>query len=178
MKYIILISLFTIGSYTCKGNPSATQDSLTLYIFLSDECVITQYYIPTINALYEQYGREIAFIAVFPNFSSKRDKIKAFYEMYGLKIPFKTDYYKHLCRKLGATITPEAILYNESNSEILYQGRIDNSYASIGKRRRVITSKDLEEVLALTKSKVDFKTIRNEAIGCFINFNDKISNQH
>ena len=148
----------------------------TLYLFLSDECVITQYYITTLNALVDEYGREVDMVAVFPNFSSKKKKIEAFYEKYKLNIPYKTDYYKKLSRSLGATVTPEAILLN-SDGEIIYQGRIDNSYVRIGKRRRVVTTSELSDAISALVKNEEIEVSRTEAIGCFINFNDQISSQ-
>lgn len=151
------------------------RDSVTLYIFLSDECVITHYYVPTLNELHDAYGDQVEMIAVFPNFSSKPKKIAAFYEKYGLNIPHRSDYYKKLSRKLGATITPEAVLYNHSSHKILYQGRIDNSYVRIGKRRRVTTAKELEDALSAWLAGKDIPVQKTEAVGCFINFMDKIA---
>lgn len=147
-----------------------------LYLFLSDECVITQYYIPTLNELATAYGDKVDMVAIFPNFSSKPDKIKAFYDKYQLTIPHKTDYYKTLSKALGATITPEAILVDGAGNT-LYQGRIDNSYVQIGKRRRVVTAHELEDALSAITNDKEILTAETEAIGCFINFNDTISSK-
>lgn len=173
IKSGLLLIFFILGLNT---HSLAQQDTSkpTLYLFLSDECVITQYYITTLNEIEKKYGQDVDMVAIFPNFSSKPKKIEAFYDKYKLSIPYKTDYYKKLSKSLGATITPEAILLDTSGT-IVYQGRIDNSYVRIGKRRRVVTSSELSDAIsALVKSK-EIEVPRTEAIGCFINFSDKIS---
>ena len=171
---IVLLSLLLgLGNYTWAQEETTKP---TLYLFLSDECVITQYYITALNALVDEYGGEVEMVAIFPNFSSKKKKIEAFYEKYKLNIPYKTDYYKKLSRSLGATVTPEAILLN-SNGEIIYQGRIDNSYVRIGKRRRVVTTSELSDAIYALVKNEEIEVSRTEAIGCFINFNDQISSR-
>jgi len=145
-----------------------------LYLFLSDECIITQYYITTLNTLVEEYGQEVDMVAIFPNFSSKPKKIEAFYQKYKLNIPYKTDYYKELSRSLGATVTPEAILL-DTKGKIVYQGRIDNGYVRIGKRRRVVTTHELSDAITALVKNEEIEVAKTEAIGCFINFSDKIS---
>ena len=108
-KNCIVILFLFLGLNTS----TYSQDDLSkpiLYVFLSDECIITQYYVPSLNDIWVQYGEDVDMVAIFPNFSSKTKKIQSFYDKYKLKIPHKTDYYKVLSKSLGATITPEAIL--------------------------------------------------------------------
>lgn len=169
----IVVLLLIVGVNSAVYSQNEEQKPI-LYLFLSDECIITQYYIPTLNELSAQYGEEVDMVAIFPNFSSKPKKIEAFYDKYQLAIPHKTDYYKKLSRSLGATITPEAILLDTSG-KIVYQGRIDNSYVQIGKRRRVVTTQELSDAIYSLVKNEEIEVTQTEAIGCFINFNDKIS---
>lgn len=163
-------------SWNAQAQSSKNTVKPILYLFLSDECIITQYYITTLNELSAEYGHEVDMIAIFPNFSSKPKKIEAFYEKYKLEIPHKTDYYKVLSRGLGATVTPEAILL-DTKGQIVYKGRIDNSYVSIGKRRRVVTTQELSDAIQALQKGKEIEVSQTEAIGCFINFNDKISSK-
>lgn len=174
-KSIVLVLLLVLGiNYNSFSQEQYAKP--TLYLFLSDECIITQYYINTLNSLVTEYGEDVDMLAIFPNFSSKPKKIEAFYKKYKLKIPHKTDYYKKLSRSLGATITPEAILL-DIDGNIVYQGRIDNSYVQIGKRRRVVTTQELADAISSLIKNEEIKVSRTEAIGCFINFKDKISSK-
>ena len=164
------------NGFSAKAQTSPITTKPILYLFLSDECIITQYYITTLNDISKRYSEEVDMVAIFPNFSSKPKKIEAFYAKYKLTIPHKTDYYKKLSRSLGATVTPEAILLN-TEGRIVYQGRIDNSYVAIGKRRRVVTTQELSDAIDRLLKGTEIAVNQTEAIGCFINFNDKLSNK-
>ena len=152
----------------------SSRDSLTLYIFLLDDCIICQSYTPKLNELYNGFGDGIPFIGVFPNFSSKQSKIDDFKSKYNIEFETKTDYWKTLTKKFGVTVTPEVVLYDNSRELILYRGRIDDEFVSLGRRRKVVTSNELENILldVSLHSKGPFPF--TEAIGCFINQNDPL----
>lgn len=176
MKYVfVLLICITTTTQVFSSSNAWSKDSLTVYLFLSDECVITQYYVPTINDLHAEFGAEFNFVAVFPNFSSKPKKISAFYHKYQLSVPHITDYYKSLSKAMDAQVTPEVVIYNHTTDTKLYQGKIDNSYAAIGKRRRVITSHELHDALRNIQDGKKINQTYTKAIGCFINFNDQLS---
>ena len=83
----------------------------------------------------------------------------------------KTDYFKTLTNKFGVEVTPTAVIFDHRNNEILYKGRIDDEFISIGKRKSVITNYDLKDALeALVLSKEYQKN--TQAVGCLINFGD------
>jgi thiol-disulfide isomerase/thioredoxin len=147
------------------------KDSYTVYIFMSEECPICRYYVHDINRLSNEYASEqINFIGVFPNFSSKKEKIEAFTKDYKLDIPTQTDYFKSLAKKLDAKLTPEVFVVNQ-DEKVLYRGRIDNAYVSLGNRRRVVTNHDLEKFL-LNLQKGDINYTQTESIGCYIHYSD------
>ncbi len=147
------------------------KDSYTVYIFLSEECPICRYYVHDINRLSEEYSSEqINFVGVFPNFSSKTDKIEAFTKDFKLNIPTQTDYFKSLAKQLDAKLTPEVFVVNQ-NEEVLYRGRIDNAYVSLGNRRRVVTNHDLDDFLRNLQSG-NVNHTQTESIGCYIHYSD------
>jgi len=126
-----------------------------------------------INELYEAFNSdEIEFIAYFPNLSSKPIKIEEFKEDFNINVPSKTDYFKSKALALNATVCPMVVVYDEINKSILYHGRIDDSFASIGKRRRVITNSDLRNALESIVANEEIRVPKTEAIGCFINFKE------
>jgi len=146
-----------------------------VYLFLSDECPICQYYTPTLNEIYDIYQSDsIQFIGIFPNFASKPKNIDSFIDKYKIKFPTKTDYFKSLTSKFSASVTPEVVVYDQQNQTKIYQGRIDNSYVNLGKRRRVVTEHELQKTLGLiVQGKI---TIQDpvKSIGCFINMSDHL----
>ena len=68
----------------------------------------------------------------------------------------------------GETKLPSKAKYNESKAKILYKGRIDDSYARVGKRRRVTTGTELNDVLEAIKNNQPILTNNTPAVGCFI----------
>lgn len=176
MNRLYILTFMLVMTVSCAAQDAEIESKPILYLFLSDECIITQYYVTTLNEISLAYRSDIDMVAIFPNFSSKPNKIEAFYKKYGLKITHRTDYYKSLSRSLGATVTPEAILLDSSGKKV-YQGRIDNSYVAIGKRRRVVSTRELADAIESILSEKKVATPRTEAIGCFINFSDEISSK-
>ncbi|MBK9565702.1 MAG: hypothetical protein WAT22_02420 [Saprospiraceae bacterium] len=152
-----------------------SRDSITVYMFLLDECRICQEISPEMNAIYEEYGDAFGFVGLFPNFSSKKKGIDAFKEKYNIKFKTKTDYFKTQATKLDATILPEVIVYNETTKEIIYRGAINDLFYSPGKRRQHITNHYLRDALDATL-KNQIPAIREtKPVGCFINFNDALN---
>lgn len=132
-------------------------------------------YTTELNRLHEEYGDEVTFVGYFPNFSSKPEKIEAFKEKYKIFFPLKTDYFKKMSSKYGATITPEVVVYNHTTNEKIYQGRIDNKFYKLGRRRKVVTKHELEDVLVRIRNKNTTPVEHTAPVGCYINYSDAIS---
>lgn len=168
MKLVSLIlclvsSLATLTSQTYS-------DSISVNFFLLDECRISQNISGEINHVSNQFSQEtFSYNYYFPNKSSTPEKIETFLKDYKLRSTYHIDYDKVKTEFYGATIAPEVVVYDEKNDKLLYRGRIDNSFDKVGSRRRVITSRDLRDVLAAIVSQQEIETKETQAIGCFIN---------
>ncbi|MEL6988150.1 MAG: hypothetical protein AAGK97_09995, partial [Bacteroidota bacterium] len=117
-------------------------------------------------------SEQIEFIGLFPNFVSKPKNIAHFKKEYKIPFELKTDYYKSKSTQFGVTVTPEVVVYNETTDEVLYKGRIDNTYFKIGKQRSVTTEHELKDALTSIKEGKEILIKETEAVGCFINFNE------
>ncbi len=175
-KTLLLALILVFASLTTiqlKGSPGYdSKDSISVYIFLHESCIISQYYTLPLREMHQQYGNDhIQFIGLFPNFSSKPEKMQAFKETYNVPFELKTDYYHTKKELFGATVTPEVVVYNESKGEIIYKGRIDDAYARVGKRKRVTTTSELKDVLEAISNNQPVTVTNTQAIGCFINKN-------
>lgn len=174
----ICFILFTING--CKSKRvvqnSITTNTIEVYFFLLDDCVICQAYSSKIRRLHEKYGNDFDMTAIFPNFSSKPKQIEQFLKEYNIPLPYKTDYYKLLTRKYEVSVTPEIVVYDQQNEKVLYKGRIDNQFVDIGKRRQVVTTNELEETLLAIKQGKDDYLRSSTAVGCIINMNEMEQN--
>jgi len=181
-KKLILLTALVVGSFYVgmSSTPLITSnlpsdaaapnpDSVTVYLFFRIDCKICEYYTKDLEKLYDQYKKDkINFVAVFPNFMDKPKAIERYREKFGLSFGAKTDYYKKLTKKFKATVTPEVVVYNESNETVLYQGRIDNTYYRLGRKRGVTTSSELATVLENHKNRETIEVAFTKAVGCFI----------
>jgi hypothetical protein len=153
----------------------AQSSTYSLYIFLLDDCKISQSYTIKINQLHAQYGEQINFIGIFPNRASSLEDIEAYKEKYNHQFPMETDYEKVKALQFGVTITPEVVLIVNETQEILYQGRIDDEFVRVGKRRAFATTQDLENAIQSVLNNQPVAVNKTEAIGCFINFFDNFN---
>jgi len=176
MNIILFFSaLFSLCNSGTTINEVQNEPNITVYFFLLDDCKICRDYAPELGDLYDKYNTpEIEFVGVFPNFSSKPENIDEFKEEYDIPFELKTDYFKKLSKKFDAKLLPEVFVYDHLKKEVLYSGRIDDRYVSIGKRRQIIKSFDLENALDNINAQKDILVKRTEPIGCFINYNDNL----
>ena len=70
--------------------------------------------------------------------------------------------------RFGAKVTPEVVVFDKTNQQILYQGRIDNTYFRVGKRRAITTRTELDEVLQAIQADEKPAVENTTAVGCFI----------
>jgi hypothetical protein len=167
MKIIttLLLLLATVAVGDKKPLPIAT-----VHVFLKEECPIARYHTKTLSQLQERYAKEgIAFRGYVSSSKATKQSVAAFKAKFKIPFAIEPDASLSKAHHLRAKVTPEVVV-RDRDSKTLYRGRIDNTYADFGKRRRVTTSHDLRDVLeALAKGEaVEPKS--TEAIGCFIPF--------
>jgi hypothetical protein len=147
---------------------------LDVYVFVLEECLITQDYMPKIKELALNHRDVANFTLVFPHLVSSDSTIATFLQKYQVNLPVIKDRDKKLTFKYGITVTPEVVIVS-SKGDLMYRGRIDDQFYAIGRRRRVLSSDDLNDILNLphkTIVKYEFTT----SIGCLINLNEKDGN--
>ncbi len=157
-----------IASVLFLSAGAATCAPYKVYVFLSETCPISRYYTLALKDLHAKYASDkLEFIGVFPNPLSTSHTIAAFKEKFSLPFPCIQDFDHTWVNRLRATITPEVVVVNPANSAV-YRGRIDNAFARIGKRRRIITEQDLAAVLNILGEEKSPSFRQTQAIGCFI----------
>jgi peroxiredoxin len=139
---VVLLLLCSVYGYTQKTSPS-----YTVYIFLSENCSLSQNYVEKLNALYKKYNSEtIVFNGIFSNYFSNKKTIEVFKDKYEIQFPVAKDKEGRLRERFGATVTPEVFVTNQ-NQIVIYSGRIDDSFYDIGKKRNEVTANDLDDIL-------------------------------
>src|SRR5215475_9902242 len=140
----------------------------TVLLFVSTDCPISNRYAPDIRKLHDTYGKDgVAFWLVYPNpadgVADIRDHIKSFaFPGTALRDP------KHdLVKVVGATITPEAAVY-DGKGTLTYRGRIDDRYSAIGIEKAQATRHDLQDAVAATLAGKPVTQKLTQAVGCYI----------
>lgn len=171
MKQILLYCCLCFFSFQHTQAQSVDFQGKTIYIFLLEDCVISQHYAPILNELYQEYASDsIQFVGIFPNRISSPKTIETFKATYAIPFELKYEHYQQTARKLAATVTPEVVVYDEKEESVLYKGRIDDQFVRVGRRRQVRRSFELEEVLEAIQNRKKIETEMTASIGCFIKY--------
>ena len=177
MLTAFLISLLCVyqspdADAKCFGWKENNHDSLTVYVFLLDECLISQYFTPELTRLHVTYKKEgVGFIGLFPNSISSAERIRDFATDYHISFPMEGDYDYKWTKKFKITVTPEVAVWDHDTERLIYRGRIDDSYVRVGKRKLHPQHHDLEAIIeSWIDGSVPEQLTETQAIGCFINF--------
>ena len=148
------------------ATPAGTK--ATVFLFVSVECPISNRYAPAVRRLHEKYAAQgIQFSLVYPNPVEPVAAIRRHLTDYSYPMRALRDPQHELVKIAGATITPEAAVF-DPRGWLLYHGRIDDRYVSLGLERPVATRHDLDEVLTDIVSGRTPRQSVTQAVGCFI----------
>ena len=140
----------------------------TVLLFVSTDCPLSNRYAPDVRQLHDSYARDgVVFWLVYPNpadaVSDIRDHMKAF----ALPGTALRDVRHDLAKRVGATITPEAAVY-DARGRLTYRGRIDDRYSAVGIERATATRHDLSDAIATTIAGKPVAPRFTQAVGCYI----------
>lgn len=149
--------------------PVHVQPQPSVLIFVSTECPVSNRYAPEIQRLYRDFGaRGIRFQLVYPNPADTPAAIQKHLQEYGYPSSIAVPDPTHaLVKSAGATITPEAAVFDGEN-RLTYRGRIDDRFVELARERPAATTHDLRDALAAVLAGRPPDRPRTQAIGCFI----------
>ena len=146
--------------------PAGTKAIVFLYV--SVECPISNRYAPEIRRLHDTFAaRGLVFRIVYPNPAESPAMIRAHLKDYSLPAVALRDPKQELAKFTGATITPEAAVY-DAQGKRLYLGRIDDRYVNLGLQRPAATEHDLEDALVNMLAGRAVRHATAPAVGCYI----------
>jgi peroxiredoxin len=136
--------------------------------FIWSECPASNGYAPELARLFKDYAdKGVKFYGVHsdPDLTAEQ----AITHAKDYKIPFAMllDSTQSLARQAGAKRVPTAVILS-ADGKVLYRGRIDDRYISLGKKRAEPTTRDTEDALALIVSGKTPTVAETEVIGCLI----------
>lgn len=143
------------------------QGGATVLVFLNTECPIANGFIPTLNALAGKWRKtkRVRFYGVISDRYVSRTEAAKHSKSYSIKFSVLFDASGELAAKLKPTHTPEAFAI-DAKGRIAYRGRIDNTWADLGKRRRKTSTHDLADAVAAVLKGNLPKVRRTKPVGC------------
>ena len=153
------------------GAPVTTQVAgarAVVMVFVGTDCPVSNRYAPEVRRLAERFAPSgISFVTVYPNPAETAATIRQHLKDYGLPPRAVHDREQALVARSGVTITPEVVVY-DARGRMVYRGRIDDRYTSVGVERPTASRHDLEEVLSAIIAGRTPPLRTTSAVGCFI----------
>ena len=140
---------------------------LTVLVFTTTECPISNRYAPEIARLTQTFARKAEFVLVYPVPADSDAAIREHVRKFGYTNTWRRDEGQKLVKETGVTVTPEVAVMSADGKQ-LYRGRIDDRYVSFGVDRPQPTVRDLERSLDAILAGKPVPVERTQAIGCFI----------
>jgi hypothetical protein len=147
----------------------AAEDSRAIvFLFTSVECPISNRYAPLVQRLYERFGPQgVSFWLIYPNASDTPDAIREHVRAYSYPVHALRDPQHALAKLAGVTVTPEAAVYDRART-LVYRGRLDDRYVSLGVERQSAARQDLADALTAALAGRAVREATTTAVGCFI----------
>ena len=139
---------------------------LTVYVFTTTDCPISNRYAPEIQRLAAKFGSQAKFVLVYPVPSDTPDMIRDHKKKFAYIFESVRDTDQKLVKQTGVTVAPEVAVMN--GAQLLYRGRIDDKYVELGRERSQPTTHDLEDALAAAIARRPVTVKETRAIGCFL----------
>ncbi len=159
------IENFTLPDYNGKEHSLSDykNSKVTVIIFVATECPVSNDYNSRMEELYKNYSKkDVAFLGINSNKAESVEMIKEHAEENDLTFTILKDKNNVVADEFGASVTPEVYVVN-SEMEVLYHGRIDNS-------RDIddVTSNDLQNALNEILEGKPVSNNSTKAFGCTI----------
>lgn len=141
--------------------------AMTVLVFDRIDCPISNRYAPEIRRLHERFApRGVRFRLVYPGRDVRPTLIRRHLREFGYPIDALRDPDFALVDLTGARVTPEAAVFR--GRTLVYRGRIDDRYVSLGRMRPAPRRRDLEEALEALVAGRPVPPPGGPAVGCLI----------
>lgn len=140
----------------------------TVLVFVRTDCPVSNRYAPVLRDLSEAYGpRRVDFFLVYVDPRETPDSVAGHRREYQLPCPGVLDPQHRLVAMSGATVTPEAAVF-DARRELAYCGRIDDLFPDFGESRTEATTHELADALDAVLAGQAVAQSRTRAVGCYI----------
>lgn len=149
-------------------DPFAAEAAATVVLFVRSDCPISNRYAPEVRRIWDDFAaRGVAFHLVYADPTEPVATIRRSTADFGYPLPALRDPAHRMVERVGATVTPEVAVF-DATRRLVYRGRIDDRWASLGRPRAAPTRRDLVEVLEALVAGERLEPRTTRAVGCFI----------
>ena len=161
------IQVTDVNGKTVRPLESRGQKATVLFFIIHD-CPIANRYAPEISRIQAKYApKKVAFFLVYADPGLKAVEAKRHAQEYGYTFPALLDPMHRLAKKAGATLSPEAAIFDAKGKRV-YLGRIDDRYIDFGKSREEPETRDARRALDALLQGKPVPRSHTKAIGCFL----------
>lgn len=147
---------------------NAGQSRVRVVLFTRSDCPISNRYAPEVRRIYDTFHpRGVDFYLIYVDPSEQPAEIRNHLREYEYPCPGLRDPEHTLVALTGATVTPEAVVF-DGNRNIIYRGRINDLYVDLGKSRAEPTKNDLQDAIEATLAGQPVAEPVTTAVGCYI----------
>jgi hypothetical protein len=140
----------------------------TVVLFTRTDCPISNRCAPEIRRLYEKHHpRGVEFYLVYVDPRTKPEAIRGHLAEFAYPCAGVRDPEHALVAHCGATVTPEAVVFDRDRV-MTYRGRVDDRYAALGQPRAEVSTHDLADAIEATLAGQPVANPRAKAVGCVI----------
>lgn len=132
--------------------------------FVTSDCPIARRFTPEIKRIMKEYKPTSTFRFEYEDSGVTLKQLTAHHAEYNIKCPLSFDKDHILAKKLNVLVVPTAVIRTD-NGQVLYQGRIDDSYGTDFKWHPA-KNKDLRNALTAIKNGEDVPVKSTKVIGC------------
>lgn len=145
---------------------AAPANGLTVLVFYSSECPISNAYSPTLEKLFAAFPHErVKWVGICIDPDLSDTDVKAHARDFSLKFPVVRDRHGAFARKIGATMTPEAFVV-DAKGHVRYHGRIDDQFVKRGLRNANPSGNELNDAISALLKGEEVKAAHVAAVGC------------
>jgi hypothetical protein len=146
----------------------APAGQVSVLVFARTDCPITNRYAPELESIRARFkGTPSRFMLIYPSPKETAESVEAHAKLYGLGWERALDPTHHWAKRTGATVTPEAAVFDQ-RGDLIYRGRIDDRFVALGQARAAPHTHDLIDSIEAALSGRTVRSTTTAAIGCYI----------
>ena len=135
-------------------------------VFLEVGCVISQRMVQSLNEISQEAEQKgVRFYGVISNSKATWQEAQSFKKEFDIQFPLLFDSNGDLAKEVNPTVVPECFVF-DIEDQLVYHGRINDSYVAVGKTNRNIRNNDLLDAVRSVATGITSNKEHQTAIGC------------